>query len=148
MDDQLKLQNQLCFPIYTASRLVTQCYHPILKELDLTYPQYLVMLVLWEKDEVNLSFLTEKLMLKTNTLTPLVKRMESMELLTRERSAQDERNIIITLTEKGKQLKDKAVDIPQNLFNNIGISMEKAEQLYALLYEVIEQLEDQKETCH
>ena len=148
MDDQLKLQNQLCFPIYTASRLVTQCYHPILKELDLTYPQYLVMSVLWEKDEVNLSFLTEKLMLKTNTLTPLVKRMESMELLTRERSAQDERNIIITLTEKGKQLKDKAVDIPQNLFNNIGISMEKAEQLYALLYEVIEQLEDQKETCH
>lgn len=148
MDDQLKLQNQLCFPIYTASRLVTQCYHPILKELELTYPQYLVMLVLWEKDEVNLSFLTEKLMLKTNTLTPLVKRMESMGLLTRERSAQDERNIIITLTEKGKQLKDKAVGIPQNLFNNIGISMEKAEQLYALLYEVIEQLEDQKETCH
>ena len=82
--DVLKLENQLCFPLYTASRLTTQCYQPLLKELGLTYPQYLVMLVLWERDQVNLSYLSEKLFLQSNTLTPLLKRMESMDLLTRD----------------------------------------------------------------
>ena len=104
----LQLDKQLCFPLYTASRLVTQCYHPILKELDLTYPQYLVLLVLWESDKVNVSLISKRLYLQSNTLTPLLKRMEEMGLLTRERSVEDERNVIIRLTEKGSNLQIQA----------------------------------------
>lgn len=146
--DVLKLENQLCFPLYTASRLTTQCYQPLLKELGLTYPQYLVMLVLWERDQVNLSYLSEKLFLQSNTLTPLLKRMESMELLTRERSMSDERSIIITLTNKGRNLKEKADCIPSKIFDQINLSKEQAGQLYRTLYQVIGELENIKEKCH
>ncbi|WP_304038917.1 MarR family winged helix-turn-helix transcriptional regulator, partial [Mesonia mobilis] len=94
--ENLKLDNQLCFPLYTASRLVIQRYQPMLKDLDLTYPQYLVLMVLWEKDEVNLSAIAEKLQLQSNTLTPLLKRLQQRGFLDRKRSESDERNIVIT----------------------------------------------------
>jgi DNA-binding MarR family transcriptional regulator len=133
----LKLENQLCFPLYAASRLVTKCYQPVLDELGLTYPQYLVLLVLWETDSVNLSVLSERLQLQSNTLTPLLKRMQEMELIDRVRSQVDERSIIISLTQKGKRLKSKAPKVRNHLADNIGITSKEAEQLYKLLYKVI-----------
>ena len=100
--DSLKLENQLCFPLYAASRLVTKCYQPLLQEFDLTYPQYLVLLILWETDSVNLKVISEKLHLQTNTITPLLKRMEEAGLIDRTRSPEDERSMIISLTKMGK----------------------------------------------
>jgi DNA-binding MarR family transcriptional regulator len=136
-NDRLKLENQLCFPLYAASRLVTKCYQPLLDELELTYPQYLVLLVLWETDAVNLKVLSEKLHLQSNTLTPLLKRMEETGLIQRIRSQEDERSITISLTVKGQQLKTRAPKIHDHLAKNIGITMEEAEQLHGLLFKMI-----------
>jgi len=138
----LKLDHQLCFPLYTASRLVIQRYQPMLKELDITYPQYLVLMVLWEKDEVNLSTIAEKLQLQSNTLTPLLKRLQQRELLERKRSETDERNIVITLTEKGKALKDQACDVPAMLAEQLPLEEEEAKELYRLLYKMIGKMSD------
>ncbi|MBW2960226.1 MarR family winged helix-turn-helix transcriptional regulator [Mesonia aestuariivivens] len=140
--EDLKLENQLCFPLYTASRLVIQQYQPMLKELDLTYSQYLVLMVLWEKDEVNLSTIAEKLQLQSNTLTPLLKRLEKRGLLERKRSETDERNIIITLTQKGKSLKDEACDVPALLAEHLPLSIDEAKELYRLLYKMIGKMSD------
>ncbi len=117
--DALKLDNQLCFRFYLASRLTTQLYKPMLDELHLTYPQYLVMLVLWETDAVQIKVISEKLFLNTNTLTPLLKRLESNGMITRTRSTDDERQMIIKLTDQGKALKQKSKQIPLNLYNTI-----------------------------
>ena len=135
--EALKLDHQLCFPLYTASRLVIQRYQPMLKELDITYPQYLVLMVLWERDEVNLSTIAEKLQLQSNTLTPLLKRLQQRELLERKRSETDERNIVITLTEKGKALKDQACYLPEMLAEQLPLEEEEAKELYRLLYKMI-----------
>ncbi|MCL6220250.1 MarR family winged helix-turn-helix transcriptional regulator [Zunongwangia pacifica] len=140
--EALKLDNQLCFPLYTASRLVIQRYQPMLKDLDLTYPQYLVLMVLWEKDEVNLSAIAEKLQLQSNTLTPLLKRLQQRGFLDRQRSETDERNIVITLTEKGKNLKEKACEIPALLAGQLPLSKEDANELYRLLYKIIENMNE------
>ncbi|SER84154.1 MarR family winged helix-turn-helix transcriptional regulator [Pedobacter rhizosphaerae] len=135
--DMYKLENQLCFPLYAASRIMTKCYQPVLDELDITYPQYLVLMVLWETDHVNLSLLSEKLMLQSNTLTPLLKRMQETGLLTRERSKQDERSILISLTEKGRALKS-AVPRLQRQLANLGISYEEADKLKTLLNKILQ----------
>ena len=135
--DSLKLENQLCFPLYAASRLVTKCYQPFLEEFDLTYPQYLVLLILWETDCVNLKVISDKLHLQTNTITPLLKRMEDAGLIDRTRSPEDERSIIISLTKNGEELKLKASKIPGLLQSNIGISLDEAHQLHGLLYKLI-----------
>jgi len=113
--DALKLSNQLCFPVYAASRLITRQYQPYLDKLGITYPQYLVLLVLWEGDEITVNDLSAKLILNTNTLTPLLKRMEAMGLVARRRSDKDERKVIISLTEKGVKMKDEAITVPQEL---------------------------------
>lgn len=114
MNDEykLKLENQLCFPIYASSRIITKLYKPFLNELNLTYPQYLVMLVLWEIKHITLKDLGNKLYLDSGTLTPLLKRLESMNLIERERSTEDERLLFVTLTEKGENLKSKAINVP------------------------------------
>ena len=135
--DSLKLENQLCFPLYAASRLVTKCYQPLLQEFDLTYPQYLVLLILWETDSVNLKVISEKLHLQTNTITPLLKRMEEAGLIDRTRSPDDERSMIISLTKNGQELKLKVIKIPGLLTSNIGISLDEAHQLHGLLYKLI-----------
>lgn len=140
-EDTLKLVNQLCFPLYTASRLVTKCYQPLLNKLNLTYPQYLVLLVLWEEDEVRLSYIAAKLQLQSNTLTPLLKRMEELNFVKRVRSSEDERSIIISLTEKGKSLRKEAVHVPEHLSKSLKIMPEEARQLYDLLYRLISNLE-------
>jgi DNA-binding MarR family transcriptional regulator len=119
MDDQLKLNNQICFPIYSVSRLITKAYKPFLEEMGLTYPQYLVLLVLWEKDGVSINHIGEKLMLNSNTLSPLIKRMEKMELLQRNRADKDERSVVVTLTKKGKELKKRAIPVPEKLLDTL-----------------------------
>ncbi|GAB4017390.1 MarR family transcriptional regulator [Spirosoma koreense] len=136
-NELLKLENQLCFPLYAASRLVTQCYQPVLDELGLTYPQYLVLLVLWETDAVSVKVLSEKLRLQSNTLTPLLKRMQEMGLIDRVRSQEDERSVIISLTPKGNQLQSEAPKVVNQLMTNMGLTTEEAHQLYGLLYKLI-----------
>lgn len=111
-DKALKLENQVCFPVYAASRLITRLYNPYLDELGITYPQYLVMLLLWEEDGRNVSELSKCLYLESNTLTPLLKRLESAGLIERTRKKEDERNVIINLTKKGNALKENAREIP------------------------------------
>ncbi|MCU4162485.1 MarR family winged helix-turn-helix transcriptional regulator [Carboxylicivirga caseinilyticus] len=117
--DQLKLENQLCFPVYAASRLITREYQPYLDELEITYPQYLVLMILWEKDEMPVNDIAKKLILNTNTITPLLKRMETQGLVNRERSKEDERKVIVKLTEIGNELKEKAVLIPERLASQL-----------------------------
>lgn len=141
-NDFLKLENQLCFPLYAASRLVTKCYQPLLDKLGLTYPQYLVLLILWEKDGVNLKVLSKKLYLQSNTLTPLLKRMEESGLINRTRSRKDERNVMMTLTEKGSLLKLQGKKINDQLKSSSGITFEEAEQLHSLLYKLIGSLSE------
>ncbi|WP_116790339.1 MarR family winged helix-turn-helix transcriptional regulator [Flavobacterium psychrotrophum] len=138
--DSLKLENQLCFPLYAASRLVTKCYQPALTALGITYPQYLVLLVLWEQDVINVSVISKKLELQSNTLTPLLKRMQDMELINRTRSDKDERNVMISLTEKGKNLKTDAHLVQNTLIDNIGISEDEAQQLHGLLNKLLQSI--------
>jgi DNA-binding MarR family transcriptional regulator len=149
MDDaQLKLSSQVCFPLYSASRLITKAYKPYLDEMGITYPQYLVLMVLWENDSLSVNQITEKLLLNTNTLSPLLKRMERMELLQRNRSETDERSVIVTLTEKGKDLKDQAKPIPEKLIKVLlteNINVSDVIQLKEMLNEWIKILtEDNK----
>ena len=116
---QLKLEQQICFPVYAASRLITRRYQPYLDKLGITYPQYLVMMILWEEDHVPVNDIAKKLILNTNTITPLLKRMEQLELLLRKRSKEDERKVLVQLTEKGRQLQEQAALIPEQLLNQI-----------------------------
>jgi DNA-binding MarR family transcriptional regulator len=113
--EQLKLENQLCFPVYALSRLITREYQPYLDQLEITYPQYLVLMILWEKDDIPVNDIAKKLILNTNTITPLLKRMEQQGIIKRVRSTEDERKVIVSLTSKGRQLQDKAISIPQQL---------------------------------
>ncbi len=118
MYDQLKLENQLCFRLYSASRLVTQAYRPLLEPLGLTYPQYLVLLVLWERNKLTVGEIGEKLILESNTLTPLLQRMEKEELIVRKKGISDSRQTVIELTPKGKRLERRSKDIPSCLTAN------------------------------
>ena len=138
--DQLKLSNQICFPIYAASRLITREYQPHLDELGITYPQYIALMVLWETDEISVNEITQKLILNTNTVTPLLKRMEAQGLITRKRSSTDERKVIVKLTEKGKMLESKAAEIPQKLIERLADSKMTVNELIRLkesLYQII-----------
>ena len=136
--EAMKLANQLCFPLYAAARNVTGLYTPYLKPLGLTYTQYIVFLVLWEKDGVTVSEIGEKLMLDNGTLSPLLKKMEQEGYVKRSRSRDDDRIVEVTLTEKGKEMQEKAKDIPVNVAGCIDLPAEKAQQLYLLLYELLE----------
>ncbi len=111
MHKELLLDNQVCFRLYTASRLVTQAYTPILKRLDITYPQYLVLMVLWEKDGLPVNEIAHRLLLETNTVTPLLQRMEAQNIVVRERGKEDKRQQIVSLTEKGWKMEEMAYDI-------------------------------------
>ncbi len=137
--EQLKLDNQICFPIYAASRLITREYQPHLDKLGITYPQYLVLMVLWENDNLTVNDITKKLILNTNTITPLLKRMESQGLITKQRSGDDERKVIITLTGKGKNMQTDAAEIPEKLAASLteSINVEQLSDLKEKLYQVI-----------
>ena len=111
MHPELQLDNQICFRLYTAARLVTQAYTPMLTELGITYPQYLVLMVLWEKDCQPVNDIAHRLLLETNTVTPLLQRMEKLGIVSRKKGKEDKRQHIVSLTEKGKQLEERAHDV-------------------------------------
>ena len=136
--EAMKLINQLCFPLYAAARHVTGLYTPVLKPLGLTYTQYIVFLVLWEKDGLTVGEIGERLLLDNGTLSPLLKKMEQAGYVRRERSREDERVVVITLTEAGRALQEKAKDIPAKVAGCIDLPPEKAQTLYGLLYELLE----------
>lgn len=138
--DRLKLENQLCFPLYACSKEIIRKYKPFLDAIGITYTQYLVLLVLWEKDNVTVKALGEKLYLDSGTLTPLLKKMEGQRLIGRSRSIDDERNVYITLTPEGIALKDKAVTIPEQIGSCISLSQEEAVQLHGMLHKLLKQL--------
>ena len=143
--EAMKLSNQVCFPLYAAARNVTALYTPFLKPLGLTYTQYIVFLVLWEKDGVTVSELCGKLFLDNGTLSPLLKKMETAGYIERRRSREDDRVVVVTLTEKGKALQEKAKDVPRDVANCIRLAPEKAKTLYSLLWELLAQEDPGKE---
>lgn len=124
-NDLLRLDSQLCFAIYACSRALTRVYRPLLDRLGITYPQYLVLLVLWEKSPQSVTELGERLFLDSGTLTPLLKRMEGNGLVERIRSKDDERKVLIRLTEKGEALKEMAFDVPEKMFCQSGLTVEE-----------------------
>jgi len=130
--EKLKLQNQLCFPVYAASRLIIREYQPFLDKIGLTYPQYLVLLVLWETDGITVNDISQRLILNTNTVTPLLQRMEAMGIIVRQRSGEDERKVLVNLTEKGKELQLVAVEIPEKLSESLLASDLSVEELMVL----------------
>jgi len=139
----LYLENQLCFPLYAASRLTTQIYTPLLNELGITYPQYLVLMVLWQHREQTVNEICTKLLLESNTVTPLLKRLEQKGILKRRRSDADERSVIISLTEEGEALKERALLIPGKIvgsFNDDSISQEEILQFRDTLKKLVKVL--------
>lgn len=130
--EHLKLSNQICFPVYAASRLITREYQPYLEEMGITYPQYLALLVLWETDAISVNTIAKKLILNTNTVTPLLKRMESQGIISRIRSGNDERRVIIRLTDKGKSLRIKAATLPEKLVSALKAAKMTTQELIQL----------------
>ena len=139
--DALKIQNQLCFPLYACSREVIKRYKPFLDKIDLTYTQYIAMMVLWEKKSVTVKDMGKCLYLDSGTLTPLLKKLEAKGLLTRTRSTADERNLIVTITEAGERLKTKAVSIPGKMAKCVNLSPKEVTALYNALYKLLSQVE-------
>ena len=135
--DALKIENQLCFPLYAASREVIKKYKPYLDEIGLTYTQYITMMVMWDREEVNVKELGQCLFLDSGTLTPLLKKLEGMDLVTRRRSAEDERNLIVQITDEGMALRERALHIPAALASCVNLETEEAMELYRLLYKVL-----------
>ena len=145
MRPEFLLENQLCFRLYTASRLLTQAYHPLLSKHGLTYPQYLVLLVLWEKDGQPVNDIAKRLYLETNTVTPLIQRMEKEGILTRTKGTKDARQMIVTLTKKGKQLQDQLAEVPFTMGNAViceSVTPETAPELFKMLDDMIAKLRE------
>lgn len=138
--DLLKLENQLCFPLYACSKEIIKKYKPFLDKLDLTYTQYITMLVLWEEKNINVKTLGDKLLLDSGTLTPLLKKLEEKGYIERKRSIKDERKLIVSLTKKGEELKQLSQDIPLNIGKCLNLTKKETIDLYNLLYKVLNQL--------
>ena len=137
MFEQLKLENQLCFPMYACAKEIIRLYKPWLDPLDLTYTQYLVMLVLWEKEQVTVKALGEALWLDSGTLTPVLKKLEAKGRISRRRTEEDERSVLISLTEAGKALRDQAAEVPASVGASVKLPPEESAELYRLLYQVL-----------
>ncbi|MBQ9783837.1 MAG: MarR family transcriptional regulator [Clostridia bacterium] len=133
----LKLENQLCFPLYAAAREVVKKYRPHLDALDLTYTQYITLMVMWEHKEISAKALGEALFLDSGTMTPVLKSLEAKGYVTRQRSTVDERSVTILLTDRGEALKERAADIPAKIAGCVGLDAEEATQLYRLLYKIL-----------
>ena len=140
--DALKIENQLCFPLYACSREVIKLYKPCLDKIDLTYTQYITMLILWEKKSVTAKELGDRLYLDSGTLTPLLKKLEHKGLVSRRRSEEDERSLIVSLTEEGLQLRDEALSVPTEMAKCGNLNAEEAQQLYKLLYKLLSNTEN------
>ena len=135
--DSLKLENQICFPLYDASREIIKQYKPFLDELDLTYTQYIAMMLLWEKKTLTVKEMGESLYLDSGTLTPMLKKLEGKGFLTRARSTTDERNLNVTITEAGEALKERAVHVPAQMAQCSKLEPEEALMLYRILYKML-----------
>jgi DNA-binding MarR family transcriptional regulator len=135
--ESLKLGNQLCFPLYACSKEIIRRYKPYLDRIDLTYTQYITMMVMWEKKTVNVKTLGECLYLDSGTLTPVLKKLESKGYITRERSSEDERNLVVSITSDGEKLRDEAINIPSSIGSCVKLSEDEAKILYNLLYKII-----------
>jgi len=136
--EALKLENQLCFPLYACARDIVKRYKPFLDRIDLTYTQYITMMVLWEHGRITSKALGEKLYLDSGTLTPVLKKLEEKGLLTRCRDPHDERNLMVTLTERGQALREPAAEIPPQMAGCVSLAPEEAQTLYRLLYKLLE----------
>lgn len=135
--DTLRLENQLCFPLYAASREVIKRYHPYLTELGLTYTQYIAMMVFWADGKISVKELGKKLFLDSGTLTPVLKSLEEKGYVKRCRSSEDERVLIVEITEAGEKLKERAVSVPEKIAGCVRLDTEEAMQLYRLLYKIL-----------
>ncbi len=135
--EALRLKNQICFPIYAVSNMITRKYKPYLDKLDLTYTQYIVMMVLWEHGQANEKLLCESLCLKSNTVTPLLKKLKDKGYIEKSKDADDERNLVITLTETGKELQDKALSVPECMAKEFHLTQEEAKSLYQILHKLL-----------
>lgn len=135
--DALKIENQICFPLYACSREIIKQYKPFLDEIDLTYTQYIAMMVLWEHKTMNVKTMGEILFLDSGTLTPVLKKLESKGLVSRQRSTKDERNLVVTITDAGEELKEKAVAVPEAMAKCSNIAPEEAAMLYRILYKML-----------
>ena len=135
--DELRLQNQLCFPLYVASKEVIRKYKPILDKLDLTYTQYITMLVLWEQSNINVKTLGEVLFLDSGTLTPVLNKLEAKNYIKKITNDKDKRNLVIEITEEGKALKERATSVPTEIGKCINLSREESIELYKLLYKML-----------
>ena len=140
--DSLKLENQLCFPLYACSKEIVRRYKTYLDKLDLTYTQYIVMMVMWEEKELNVKELGDKLFLDSGTLTPVLKKLEAKGYVTRERSKIDERTLIVTLTDSGKELREMAVDIPVGMRGCLKLSDEEMIQIRTMLGKILSDMGD------
>ncbi len=138
--ESLKLDNQICFPFYAISKEIIRLYKPFLDEIDLTYTQYITMMVLWEEEKASVKAIGQRLHLDSGTLTPVLKKLEQKEYITRQRDANDERNVFITLTNKGSALKEQALDVPNKMAGCIPFTQEQAIQVKQALHLVIETL--------
>ena len=138
--DCLKLENQLCFPLYVVSKEIIRKYKPFLDEIDLTYTQYIVMMVLWEEKEINVKKLGERLFLDSGTLTPLLKKLENKKIIKRTKLEKDERNLIVSITSEGEKLKNKAISIPSNVSKCINLDNNEAVELYKILYKILKDI--------
>ena len=136
--DALKLSRQLCFPLYACSREMIKLYKPWLDKLELTYTQYITMLVLWEHKAMTVKALGQELYLDSGTLTPLLKKLEEKGLVTRRRSEQDERNLIVTLTDRGETMRDDALHIPAEMTKCVNLPRDDIRELYRMLYQMLE----------
>ena len=135
--DGLKLENQLCFPLYACSREVIKKYRPFLTELDLTYTQYIAMLVFWEERKLSVKELGQKLFLDSGTLTPVLKSLEGKGLVKRSRSTEDERVLLVEITEEGEALKEKAAEVPAKIGSCMKLEPEEAMELYRIIYKLL-----------
>ena len=135
--EALRLDNQLCFPLYACAKEIVRRYKPFLDEIDLTYTQYIVMMVLWEEREINVKELGSRLYLDSGTLTPVLKRLEQKGLITRQRDDKDERVLIVSITKEGDGLQDKAVEIPIKMAGCVSLEPQDAAELYGLLHKLL-----------
>jgi len=142
--DPLNIKAQLCFPIYACAREIIKAYTPFLEEVNLTYTQYITMMVMWERKEINFKELGDILFLDSGTLTPVVKNLEQKGLVTKARSKNDERAVIVSITDAGIKLKEKAVEIPQKMVCTYSLSKEDGMQLYTLMYKLLNKFNEQK----
>ena len=135
--DALKLENQICFPLYACAKEIVRRYKPFLDEIDLTYTQYITMMVLWEKKQINVKELGKRLFLDSGTLTPVLKRLEQKNLIVRQRDSKDERNLIVSVTEDGELMRDKALEIPHKMAGCVALDEKDARDLYRILHEIL-----------